>query len=392
MPEHVIDTFAKGMDNRSRPDRLQSGAARDLLNLIPRADGGLELRPGATHLLALDGVRGLLTHKGALLVLAGSNLLTLDAATGAQRSSRPAAIYGGLAGAVWNDKLYLSTATETLVFDGHTLRPWGVPDMTGRLQVGQTTGQLQPGWYKLAVVFIGVDGTEGGVAEATMIHVTTGGISVVVPAPPPGLQARLFCSTANGPTLYERATVSASQTMTITRQPADAPELTTLGLRRPAPATKVVAHGARLVLVDGPYLWLTMPMTPHLIDAAFGFLQFPAPVGEVLSVGSTLYVSADRLYSIRQLAGEDTAQQTVALEHPLVPGSGVQLPDGRAMAMSREGPVLMTEAGVDTPAASLYAVNTRDSGASGVVDFAGERLVITTQTGAETINPLARDD
>ena len=393
MPEYVVDNFAKGANNRSRPDRLPAGAARDLLNVVPRSDGGLELRPGAELvILPVAGCRGVLTYKGTLLVLTGDQMMLVDERTMTIRGARQVADYGGLAGAVWNDKLYLTTATEQLVFDGATLRPWGVPDMTGRLAVTAADGQLQPGWYKLAVVFVGVDGTEGGVSDTTLFHCTSGGLQVVIPAPPAGLQARLFCSTVNGSELYEVVTVASGRTQTITRVPADTPELRTLGLRRPTPATKIVAHGAQLVLVDGPYLWLTEPMNPNLISPRDGFLQFPAPVGDVLSVGDTLYVSADKTYAIKSLMAEDGGQQTVALEFSLVPGSGAVLPDGRAVAMTKDGLAVLAADGVDTPSASMYAVNTRERGASGVVDAGGERLVITSQTGAETPNPLARDD
>lgn len=392
MPEFTLDNFSAGADNRQRPDRLPTNAVRDAVNVVARSDGGLELRPRASLVYTPSAeVRGVLSFHDKLLVLDGSSLIELTPTTGATRTLRTVATYGGLAGTVFNDKLYFSTANETLVYDGATVSQWGVQAVTGKLQVVDAVGQLGVGWYKLAAVFVSPDGEEGGCVGTTSFLATQGGMQVTVPAPPAGHQVRLYVSTVNGSALYERVTVGIGTTVLVTLAAADTPELEMVGFMKPPPASIVLDHGSQIVLASGRYLWLTSPLRPDVVDARDGFLQFPAQIGEVLSVGDTLYVSADKTYAVSAILTDGGDRQETALDYPLVPGSGAKLPDGRVVAMTRYGLAVFGDR-VDLPSEAMYAVSTRDTGASVGVEHAGEQYVLTSMRGAETRNPLARDD
>lgn len=389
MPDYTLDNWAAGIDNRRRPDLLRPGAVRNAVNVVARADGGLELRPGVAAIYTpAEAVRGALGFGGKVVALAGSALVEVDARTGDTRHLRTVAAHGGLSGAVFNDRLYFSTATETLVYDGHRVQQWGVQAVTSKLAVEEAAGQLERGWYKLAAVFVSPEGEEGGCVGPTYFLANTGGMAVTLPTPPAGHQVRLYVSAVDGSTLYERVTTGISTTVLITTVLADTPELETLGLVKPTPSNIVVAHRSQIALAAGSCLWLTRPMQPSLVDAREGFLQFPAPIGEVLSVGDTLFVSADKTYAISGLL-TDGGRQTDVLDFPLVPGSGAKLPDGRVVAMTRYGLAVLGD-NVDLPSAEMYAVSTREVGASVGVEHAGEQYVLTTMRGAETQNPLAR--
>ena len=383
-------SWSKGSNNLARPGRLVAdaagdSAARKLLNLDVGADGVPTLRAPYAMLRTGSDVRALFSVRDYLVYADGAELRSLNTVTneaallGSLRSTAP------LAGAVLNDTLYLSSATDSLRTDGMTLKAWGVtqPGLT----VSVTTGQLRAGVYKVAATAVGPDGEESG-ASVVIIRVPDGSGLLVSTADVRPL--RLYAGVANSSTLYYQRLLLNTTTLSSV---GDASErLTTDGLVPLGDCDGLAAHHSVLVGHKDNCVVFTSPMHPHLTDPLSGFFQYGAKVDAVAATDGGVYVLADKTYF---LTGLETAtpQQRVVLATGGVAGSVVALPDGRVSWFTRYGQAMGDPSGaVVLMNKDTYAPDLAARGAAGLIEYNGHQMVVTTLRGITSPNNLATGD
>lgn len=161
-------------------------------------------------------------------------------------------------------------------------------------------------------------------------------------------------------------------------------------MRAPRPGSIVVAHNSQLIVASNNVAEMTRPMRPHLVDRVRGFVQYGADIGAMVSAGA-LYISADKCYSLTNVETDGIAQRVV-LEFPAIPGTAVQLPDGRGAWMTRYGQAVLSDGSVELVNRESFAPVSAASGAAGVLDHNGNELIVTTMKGTDRANPLAASD
>ena len=392
MATEILNNWSRGANNIASKDRLPEGAVRHAVNLDPLPGGRLSLRAGYEQVYAGTDVRGVLSLGRKLLIADGTSLVELDTVSGIHRTVRTIAGAGSFAGSVLNEVLYFSTANECLQYDGADVIPWGVPDVLYQPVISSAAGGgLIEGYYQVAVTYTDAWGREGGTDKPAVIFAAAeAAITVSIANIPPGCRANIYVGSLNGSTLYLQNTVSSTGGVVIGQVRDDTVRCATLLTRAPRPGTQVVAHNATLAVASNNVLEMTKPMQPHLVDRVRGFLQFGADIGAVMSAGA-LFVSADKCYALTNVEGDGISQETV-LEFPAVPGTAVQLPDGRGAWMTRYGQAITDGAGMQLVNRESFAPIDTASGAAGVLDNNGNQLVVTTLRGTNRANPLAASD
>jgi hypothetical protein len=104
-----------------------------------------------------------------------------------------------------------------------------------------------------------------------------------------------------------------------------------------------------------------------------------------------LFVSADKCYALTNVEGDGISQKTV-LEFPAVPGTAVQLPDGRGAFMTRYGQAMTDGGDIQLVNRTTFAPVDVSRGAAGILENNGNQLVVTTLQGKNRPNPLAASD
>ena len=132
-------------------------------------------------------------------------------------------------------------------------------------------------------------------------------------------------------------------------------------------------------------------MQAHLVDRVKSFFQFPEPVGDLMSADGIAYVSADKCYALSSLE-VDGVSQRVVLDFPAIPGTAVNLPDGRAAWMTRYGQAVSGPDGMALMNLKNFAPSVADRGNAGVIETNGNQLIVTTTQGKQTGNALAAAD
>lgn len=392
MTRSTKDNWARGANNLASKDRLPDGFYRHSVNLDPLPGGRLSLRAGYERIYAGTAVRGVLALGNKLLIADGTNLVDVNTDTGASRILRTIAGAGPFSGDVLNDVLYFSTANECLQYDGQDVTAWGVPDVLYQPSVASTNaGGLIEGYYQVAVTHTDSQGREGGTDRPAVIFVNTGfAITVTVASIPAGCTANVYVGSVNGDTLYLQAVLDAPGSTDVGVIRDDTARCTTVLMRAPRPGSIVVAHNSQLVVASTNVAEVTRPMRPHLVDRVRGFVQYGADIGAMVSAGA-LYISADKCYSLTNVETDGIAQRVV-LEFPAIPGTAVQLPDGRGAWMTRYGQAVLSDGSVELVNRESFAPVSAASGAAGVLDHNGNELIVTTMKGTDRANPLAASD
>lgn len=380
--------WANGISNRTPRDRQPAGTARSLVNLDPLQGGNLALRSDATKVLSGSNVRGVLALGRKLLVADGANLVEYSPDTNTSRVLRTIAASGPFVGDTVNDRLYFCTTDEALEYDGTDVRPWGVPDVTYQPPVAAAAGGLLPGVYKVAVTYTDQWGREGGTDKGVFLTVSTGGISVGPVSVPSGCIANVYAGQNSGSALYLQARAADGETVLLTQLRDDTQRCTTEFMRAPTPGTAVRAVNSVVAVASDRLVQLTEPFQPHLVDRSRKFFQYSTAVGELVSAGGALFVSADKCYRLTNAETSEVTQQTV-LDFPAIPGTGVSLPDGRAGWMTPYGQAVTSEQGMDLVHQDRYAAPYAEVGRAGVLDYNGVQVVVTVSRGRKTENPLA---
>ncbi|RRV29667.1 hypothetical protein EGJ23_01645 [Pseudomonas sp. o96-267] len=389
-----VQNWSAGANNIAPRDRLPEASVRELINLDPLPGGRIALRAKAQQISPATSARGLLALGRKLLLADGADLIEFDTATSSARVLRTIAAAGPLTGAVLNERLYFCTANEALEYDGQTVRPWGVPDVNQQPAVDSGAGgTLLLGSYQVAMTLTDQWGREGGTAIPAVINSPAfGTLTVQVPVLPSGCSANIYASAVNGQTLYLQRRVTASGSVAIQSIDDSSQRCETVLAWAPRAGHRVCAHNGVLAVALDNTVQITRPMRPHLIDRARDFFQYPRRVGDVLSAAGALFVSADRVYAIRSVETSEVTQGVVH-EYPAIPGTAIQLPDGRGAWMTQYGQVIAGADGVQMVTRERYLPADAASGAVGVLEHNGNQLIISVLHGPHGAdNPLASAD
>jgi len=386
------DNWAAGANNIAEKDRLPKGAMRHAVNVDPLPGGTLSARAGYEPVYVGTAVRGVLAIKDKLLIADGANLVAFDTLTNSSAIIRTIAPAGVFVGTVMNDVLYFCTETETLEYDGATVRAWGTPDVFNQPAVSVIGGALEPGHYQVAMTYTDQWGREGGTDKPVIISVpVSGGVRIQVPSIPSGCIANLYMGAVNGSTLFLQGTRTTAGAVDVAVLRDDTAQCETTLLRAPQPASALWTHNGVILAAIGRVLTMTRPMQPHLISRASGFVQYPADIGCLMSDGVTAFVSADKCYALTNVE-TGGIEQAAVLEFPAIAGTSTQLPDGRVAWMTRYGQAISNGSKLDLPNRKTFAPAPATSGAAGVIDTNGNQLIVTTTRGPQTGNQLAATD
>lgn len=382
--------WPKGINNKANWRDLPEGFVRDMVNLDPLESGSAALRPGYERRYVGSDVRGALALGGQVLIADGTVLVLYDTNTDTATTLATIAGAGLFAGAVLNDELFFCTENQTLRYKQGVLRPWGVPTVTAQPTPTLVSGGLTPGVYQVAMTWVDQAGDEGGTTIAATVSVGANqSLSVVLPSRA-GLTPQLYVSAVNSATLYKQAQGSGTHRVDSVRD--DVARLETLHHREPASGNIVVAHNSVLVMADGPTLWMTTPLRPHLVNRATMFFQFPTPINMVASASGGLYVGADKVYFISGVE-TDKPEQSTASEYPAVGGTTATLPDGRVAWMTQYGLAISAPNGaVELPSGAHFVPELGLFGGSGMMQNNGNQTVVTTMQAGRGQNPLAASD
>lgn len=385
----MLEGWALGIDNRSQPDRLPEGTARDLVNL----DAGQSLRLRAGKRLAYtpnNTIHGVLSYRNALLIADGPDLVLFDLNTNSGQVVRTIASSGGLAGDVLNDTLYFCTANETLELYGTTVSEWGVkapsvqPNVT--LSDGSVTGAVQ-----IAVTYSNIRGMEGGTPAARLVNANANSITVTGLSPPTGGSAHIYVSPAGASTLYHHgSTIGTSYKISTPVQP-NARTLQTQFDTPPPPGHLVRAYNGGLLIANGNTVWMTSPLRPHAVNRMRGFFQYPTRIADIVPTPGVTYVGADHTYALSNLELEPS--QVRVYDQPIVAGTSVHNGDGSAYWLCEDGYMRGDSGGqVEVVTRDRWAPLVASEGASGKVNIDGREMMVTTLKGQPKENSLAAAD
>lgn len=393
-----------GIDNRSDWQRVptgapyrgqaQPGALREAINVDANADGSLSLRAGYQRIYAGTNVRGALALGQKVLIADGADLVELDLTTSTHQVVRQIPPSGVFTGDVLNGELFFCTASETLRYDGRTVRPWGVPTVTSQPLPSIVGGGLPPGSYLCTCTLVNAQGEEGGTVQALTIALEqAGGLAFHLPEAPAGGSVRVYIGPASGATLYLQEEATGSVTVTALRD--DTARLETMGMSPPLIGQAIVAYNSVLLTVNGSTLSYTRPFRAHL-RSGLDFFQFgdvidlAIPVADENTAG--LFVAAgDRTYYLASLE-TDAVTQAQPLLYGAVPGTGVRLPSGGATWMTRFGQLLASPGGMTKILTERFAHEPATSGAAGVLEHNGQQMVVATVRGSQQPGGLAAGD
>ncbi|WP_295487844.1 hypothetical protein [uncultured Pseudomonas sp.] len=398
-PNQLRQDWSKGIDNQSDHRRLavgaqvagqqQAGTVRDLVNLDPQIDGTLKGRAGFEQVLGCTDARAIMALGDEILVADGASLVCWNTLTASSRVLGEIDAAGSVTGAVFNDELFISAGTRCLRYDGQTLRQWGVPPVQRQPEPTLVPGGLAAGTYQIAATFSNAQGEEGATTLPLLITLDREqGLTFNLPTPPVGGRCNLYVSAVNGATLYLQAQGAGS--VLVSRLDDSGVQLGTERLGEPLPGALVVAHNAVLLMAVANVLWFTLPLRPHLRDAARGFLAYPAPIDFVLPTPGGVYVGSDKTYFVTALETGNVEQREVL---PYGGTAGVQLPDSRVAWMSQYGQVVGTPDGqVTLLSGQRFAPQLAATGAAGLIERHGNPMIVSTLRGPARENPLAASD
>lgn len=378
--------WSAGSNNIAKPERLPDNSIVSATNLDVTVGGKLELRAGFDAVMACTDARALFSCGQSLVLVDGDQLIALDRQAGSQFTVATIAAAGPVSAAFLNGSLYLNTLTDSLKFDGESVSPWAI--YAPRPEVVAVDGALPEGVYKVAVTAI-----QGGVESGAMpvILVLDGSQELVISCAD-NRECLVYCSTANGQTLYRQGAIQ-SGSMRIDYIADNSERLQTAELECLPFCDQLSAHQSMILGSRGRLLCHTEPMWPHLFNPITGFVQFPSDIAMHISVGSGVFVATtDKTYFISGIGTADISQREV-FDFGAVPGTSVLLPDGSACWFTRYGQAIgAVDGSVSLPNRTAYSPDTGSIGAAGLLEYNGNQMVVTNMRGEVKGNNLRAGD
>lgn len=378
--------WSQGANNIAQADRLPDGFVRELVNLDPTVGGKLETRAGFTKVIPGTNVRAAFGLGNSVVVVDGADLLVYSADSDSQVQAGTVAASGPIAGAELNAQLYLSTANDSLRFDGQAIKQWAVPAPI--YSITTEAGSLPGGIYKFAVTAYCDDGEESG---ANPLIISLSGSQAVRLTCADSRKLKVYASACNGATLYAQGFIYTGSF--VVSGVDDSHEQLTTEFMEPLPAAEqLAAHKSMLFAASGKVVRHTRPFMPHLHDPSRDFFQYPSDVSVMASTDGGLYVVADKTYFVTGIGTPDFNQSEV-LAVGAVAGSAVSLPDGSVAWFTQYGLAIGNSQGqVLLPNKPNYAPSLAADGAAGYLEHNGLPMVVTTMRGKTNDSRLAAGD
>lgn len=370
-----------GSNNIAKPERLPEGAVVDAVNMDFTVGGKAELRTGFSKVRDCSNARAIFDMgSNGLALVDGEDLIRVDQDGSETFIAKLSA--GHVAATLHNNLLYLNTAIESIVV-GETVEQWSVEPPA--FDVALTSGSMAPGLYKVAVTKL-ANGKESGCVPA-VISVGQGQSIVVSSA---GSGNRLYCSVANGQTLYYQGTASHSNHIA---NPVDNTERLETDMLQPFPFCEILdSHKGLIVGARGRFLFYSMPLQPHLFNPEVNYVQFPCDIELIASVADGVYVCADKTYFISSI-GSDNISQRVVLDFGAVKGTAVKLPNKTVAWFSKYGQVMAGPEGItELINKASYSPETASDGAAGFLEHNGNQMITTSMRGEQKGSRLQSND
>lgn len=370
-----------GSNNIAKPERLPEGAVVDAVNMDFTVGGKAELRTGFSKVRDCSNARAIFDMgSNGLALVDGEDLIRVDQDGSETFIAKLSA--GHVAATLHNNLLYLNTAIESIVV-GETVEQWSVEPPA--FDVTLTSGSMAPGLYKVAVTKL-ANGKESGCVPA-VISVGQGQSIVVSSA---GSGNRLYCSVANGQTLYYQGTASHSNYID---NPVDDTERLETDMLQPFPFCEILdSHKGLIVGARGRFLFYSMPLQPHLFNPEVNYVQFPCDIELIASVADGVYVCADKTYFISSI-GSDNISQRVVLDFGAVKGTAVKLPNKTVAWFSKYGQVMAGPEGItELINKASYSPETASDGAAGFLEHNGNQMIATSMRGEQKGSRLQSND
>lgn len=370
-----------GSNNIAKPERLPEGAVVDAVNMDFTVGGKAELRTGFSKVRDCSNARAIFDMgSNGLALVDGEDLIRVDQNGSETFIAKLSA--GHVAATLHNNLLYLNTAIESIVV-GETVEQWSVEPPA--FDVSLTSGNMAVGLYKVAVTKL-ANGKESGCIPA-VISVGQGQSIVVSSA---GSGNRLYCSVANGQTLYYQGTASHSNYIA---NPVDDTERLETDMLQPFPFCEILdSHKGLIVGARGRFLFYSMPLQPHLFNPEVNYIQFPCDIELIASVADGVYVCADKTYFISSI-GSDNISQRVVLDFGAVKGTAVKLPNKTVAWFSKYGQVMAGPEGItELINKASYSPETASDGAAGFLEHNGNQMITTSMRGEQKGSRLQSND
>lgn len=380
------DDWKAGSNNLSGRDRLPESSFVSAINLDPSIGGKLGLRAQFEIVRPCSDARGLFACGRLLVLVSGDQLIAFDPLTDGSTLLATIANRGAIAATYLNGSLYLNTITDSLRFNGKAILAWAVPAPMATVAI--VPGRLPAGVYKIAVTAIAAE-VESGATPFIAVLDGTQGISV---ACTDARECRVYSSVADGQTLYDQGALQAGA-MGLDYVSDSGARLQTAGLESLPFCDLLSTHQAMILGSRGQTLYHSEPMLAHLYSPTKGFIQFDCDIAMHASVGAGVFVAtAEKTYFITGIGTPDVYQREV-LDFGAVEGTAVTLPGGQACWFTAYGQAIGSPDGsVSLPNRTTFSPDTASIGASGLLEYNGNQMVVTSMRGETKGNSLRAGD
>ena len=331
-----------GMNNVARDDNMSRGGdspaqfARDAVNIDIHADGSFSMRGNARKIsdLKLRDVWQSPLHGDVFCVHEGNlrKLNTADFSTTILTRNIGA---GRVYYEVVNNLVYIATGRDIFVYDGDKVQRLGI-DTPPPPVVIASEGSLTAGSYGVAVSWLRA-GKEGGVSAASFSEVQSGGgLSVTMPFCMDDTidGVRLYITRADGGELSWVGDYPVSGTIEIPLFPS-AGKTASMRYLSPMPTGKFMKlWRGRLITSKANIIRFSEPLSYHLHDERFGYVQMPQRVTFIEPVEGGLFVGqVDSVVFLRGVDIDGFEMVNLAVKAP-IPDSSMRLKADEAGQLS----------------------------------------------------------
>ena len=301
MPKHnkvvSIDSF-KGLDNRHLPEITPSNYLKRAENIDISSLGSLSKREGYTKII--DGsVTSLWSSSNGLgcYAVIDNNLVRIFEDN----------TYSLIRSSVGSDKLVFIEIDDTVYYVSPSIRGsvrngvdflWGINKNITSPQLSLVQGSLPKGTYQVCFTLVSNTGIESGSGLPSYITISSNSnIQVTVPniVSQNIALARVYCSTADGTTMYYIGDCSLGTTFSIsdisTRRP-----LKFSNIDAPPFGNGISYYKGRIYITSENILWYSEPYQYHHFNLAYNYIEFPEDIVGTYPSEDGIWVASDKLY------------------------------------------------------------------------------------------------
>lgn len=297
----------QGINNVKDPLSLRAGelvAADNVYvdddRVLNRRDPFTQVLPGDAHSLFAHGEL-CLYRSGTSLMRLYPDLTTALVAAGFETGRRMYFVENA-------GRIYFGDGLRNGSYDDGMLRSWGVPTPEHNALAEVSTGNLPAGAYLFSIVYIRIDGEEGGSAPIQRIDVPDNGAVVLtgwpMPVEPDVIGVAAYVSQPNGEELYRAAYVplGAPEILVGTTNVFGAPLITEQVVPPPL-GLMVGVHNGQMFNVLDNFLFYSAPYKPDWFDLYKRMVPFPEVITNAASAGTGMWVTTTK--SVYWLQGGD---------------------------------------------------------------------------------------